>query len=547
VVVHDPRRPRVESDAEWEPAPAAPATPFVGRQADLAEIAGLLATPACRLLTLIGPGGSGKTRLAVRAAAQALEGGAFADGAHFVALQPLSSPDLLVSAIATSVQLSLAGARDPGEQLLGFLRGRATLLVLDNFEHLLDGAGVLTRILGGAPGVKLLVTSRQALSLQEEWRYPVQGLPYPPSDGDADPEAYAAVRLFVARAERVRRDFSLAGEGPAVARVCRLVEGLPLAIELAAAWTSVLPCAEIAAELALGLDVLATRLRDLPERHRSMQAVFDQSWARLDEGERAVLARLAVFRGGFRREAAEQVAGASRRTLSALVDQSLLRPGADGRYQLHELVRQYAEERLWETPGEAARAEAAHGDYYAGFLETRLERLLGADQPAAQAEIRADLDNVRAAWRWAVGRADADALGRAAPALAALHHRSGTYQEGVAAFAAAARALEDAAGPAEAPGAAGAAEVAGTLPAEPGGLALVAVLGQLGRLNARLGRIDEGRELLARAMALHARLGHPAVLGMASDPRLGLAQVELVRGDQETAAPLIEAALATAG
>ncbi len=216
------------------------------------------------------------------------------------------------------------------------------------------------------------------------------------------------------------------------------MEGMPLALELAAAWASTLSCEEIAADLALGLEVLATSLRDVPERHRSMQAVFDQSWARLDDRQRTLLSQLSVFRGGFRREAAEGVAGAAPRTLAVLVDRSLLRPEPGGRYQVHELLRQYAEERLWERPEAAARAEAAHGAYYAEFLETRLARLLGPDQRAAREEIRAELDNVRAAWRWAVARADAGALRRAAPALATLHHRSGSYREGAAAFEAAA-------------------------------------------------------------------------------------------------------------
>jgi predicted ATPase/DNA-binding CsgD family transcriptional regulator len=493
----------------------------------LAEIGGLLATPACRLLTLVGLGGIGKTRLAIRAAAQAREGGAFADGAHFVALQPVAAADLIAPAIADALRLPLSGARDPTEQLLHFLAQRAALLVLDTFEHLPEGAGLLAQILAAAPGVKLLVTSREALMLQEEWRYPVQGLPYPEDDGP-DAEDHAAVQLFAERARRVRRDFSLAAERGAVARICRLVEGMPLALELAAAWAGALPCAEIAADLARGLEVLATRLRDLPERHRSMRAVFDHSWSRLDDTERQVFRRLSVFRGGFRREAAETVAGAAVGALSALVDKSLVRLDADGRYHLHELLRQYAEERLWERPEEAARAEAAHAACYAEFLEARLPRLLGADQRVAKAEIRGDLDNVRAAWRWVVREGDAAALCRAAPTLAALHHRSGTYQEGVAAFQEAARGLAEAAEDGET------------------GLALVTVLTQLGRLYVRLGQIEESQEVLVRADALHARLGRPMVPGMMTDPRLGLAQIEVIRGAYEAAVPLTEAALAAA-
>ena len=260
-------------------ATAPPATPFVGREADLAELAGLLATPACRLLTLVGPGGVGKTRLALRAAARGARRGRLPRrGAR------RRPPAARRGGPARRRRRGRArpGARrrarpdraPPGRPPRA---GRAA------------GAGQLRAPAGGRRAAaraswprrrgRLLVTSREALALQEEWRYPVQGLPYPAGDGAADlegPEDYAAVQLFAERARRVRRDFSLAEEGAAVARLCRLVEGLPLALELAAAWTSVLSCAEIAADLALGLDVLATRLRDVPERHRSMRAVFDE-------------------------------------------------------------------------------------------------------------------------------------------------------------------------------------------------------------------------------------------------------------------------------
>jgi predicted ATPase/DNA-binding CsgD family transcriptional regulator len=508
----------------------------VGREADLAELAGLLATPACRLLTLVGPGGVGKTRLALRAAAEARAGGAFADGVHVVALQPLASADLLAGAVADAAGLAPAGARDPTEHLLAGLRGRAALLVLDNFEHLLEGAALLPRLLAAAPGVRLLVTSREALALQEEWRYPVQGLPYPAGAGAADPEgpegpegpeAYAAVRLFAERARRGRRGFSLAEEGAAVARVCRLVEGLPLALELAAAWTSVLSCAEIATDLALGLDVLATRLRDVPERHRSMRAVFDGSWARLDDRQRAALARLSVFRGGFRREAAEAVAGAAPATLAALVDGSLLRLEPGGRYQLHELLRQYAEERLWEAPEAAAAAEARHGAYFAGWLGDLLPRLLGEGQGEALATLGADRDNVRAAWRWAVARADAAALGAAAPGIAELSLWEGRFREGAGAFERAAAVLPEA-DPGAAPEAAAAQAV---------------VLSQLGRFYIRLGRLEEAEAVLLRCRALRERLGGPPAGGVATDPVLSLCLIAATRGDYALALRLAETAL----
>ncbi|MGH2353778.1 MAG: ATP-binding protein, partial [Chloroflexota bacterium] len=373
---------------------SAPPTPFIGRQADLAELSSLLSTPACRLLTLVGPGGIGKTRLALQAAARlrdaraAASGRGFGHGVYVVALQALRSPDLLLPALADALALPPVGSGDPLAQLLNYLRDKAVLLVLDNFEHLMHGAALLAGILAAAPQLKLLVTSREALNVQEEWLYPIQGLPFPDSELAADLEDYSAVRLFAERARRVRWDFSLDAERAGVVRVCRLVEGMPLALELAAAWTKTLPCAEIATEIESSIDFLATRLRDVPERHRSMQAVFEQSWARLDGGERAVLRRLSVFRGGFRREAAEQVAGASIPTLSLLVDKSLLRLEVDGRYQIHELLRQYAEERLRCAADEAAQVHDRHCAHFAALLQARLGDILGSHQQEAVAEIK---------------------------------------------------------------------------------------------------------------------------------------------------------------
>lgn len=251
------------------------ASAFVNRDSEIAEIMDRLTNTDCRLLTLVGPGGIGKTRLAMRVAANCAE--QFDDGVYFVPLQPLDSPEFILSAIIDIVSPQSRSGRDLKHQLLQYLRDKALLLVLDNFEHLLDGAELLSEILEAAPDVKLLVTSREVLSLQEEWRYSVPGLQYPETNAIEQPGAYSAVQLFVERARQVRGDLLLADEQTAVIRVCRLVEGMPLALELAAVWAKALRTDEIATEIQRNLDFLSTSLRNVPRRHQSITAVFEQT------------------------------------------------------------------------------------------------------------------------------------------------------------------------------------------------------------------------------------------------------------------------------
>ncbi|HSR29272.1 MAG TPA: protein kinase, partial [Anaerolineae bacterium] len=340
----------------------AQATPFVGREAELAELACLLAEPQARLITILGAGGMGKTRLALEAGAGALDG--FEDGVYLVPLAPLQSAQAIVPAVARAVGLSFSDDGEPRDQLLDHLNPRTMLLLLDNFEHLLahptvpathghgklgdgDGAGLVDDLLSAAPGVKVLATSRLRLNVQGEQLFHLLGMEVPHGEATADAGAYSAVKLFVQGARRVRPGFELAGRDQQyVARICRLVAGMPLAILLAAAWVELLSPEEIEGEIAASLDFLETDLRDVPERQRSIQAVFDYSWNLLGERERAVFAGLSVFRGGFLREAAQAVTGATLRELKALVDKSLLHRTPTGRYEIHELLRQYGLEKL---------------------------------------------------------------------------------------------------------------------------------------------------------------------------------------------------------
>ena len=379
----------------------APRTSFVGRASELDEIDRLLEDPDCRLLTLVGPGGAGKTRLALEAAARRIE--RYPHGVHFVPLVSVASPEFLAPAVAESIQFAVDGAHSgfsAQEQLLDYLGERSTLLVLDNFEHLVDGADLLGEIIERAPKVELLTTSRERLNVQSEWVLDVHGLGLAENGNGGS----GALRLFVERATQVEPGFSLDDDERTEARrICRLVEGLPLGIELAASWVSVLSCAEIADEIERNIDFLATSMRDVPERHRSLRAAFDQSWRLLSGEQQDVLARLSVLRGDFGREAAAAVAGADLRLLSDLVSKSLVRRSDFGRYELHELLRQYAAEKLAAgSPDALAATRERHARHYLGVLDERRGALVGKGVVQARDELRRELDNLRVAAEWAV-------------------------------------------------------------------------------------------------------------------------------------------------
>ncbi|MDQ1301333.1 MAG: hypothetical protein QG637_1254, partial [Chloroflexota bacterium] len=463
--------PRLSPGAPPHNLPAAP-TPFIGRAAELAQIATRLADPACRLLTILGPGGMGKTRLAIEAARAETE--RFAHGVCFVDLAPLTAAEQLGETILRALHAPGAGA--PDQRVLTHLADKQMLLVLDNYEQLLrgqetgdrgqgsgdrgqeagdrgqgsgDGAELLTTILRRAPKVKLLVTSRTRLNVRAEWLAPLDGLATPGEDapviarsgvGDeaisssesgiaslrpakplrdsarndsADLEHYDATALFLACVRRVQPDFRpTADDAGHIARICGLLAGSPLAIELAAAWIRALPLAQIAAELAHGLDLLATTLRDIPPRHRSMAAAFDHSWRLLSAAERRILRQLAVFRGGFTREAAAAVAGAAVADLAGLVDASWLRLGPAGRYEIHELTRQYCAEKLegehereaGETPDQA---RARHGRFFQTVAERAREDFDGRLTMIEQ--LAPEIDNLLAAREWHVARVNVDA------------------------------------------------------------------------------------------------------------------------------------------
>jgi predicted ATPase/DNA-binding SARP family transcriptional activator len=494
------RQPHRRPPSNLPPQP----TPFVGRREELAEIAGLLQSPDCQLLTLVGPGGVGKTRLALQAAAGQLD--AFPYGVYFVPLAPLSDPEFIVPAVADALQFSFFQRKDqdPKKQLHNYLREKQLLLVLDNFEHLVTGVELLAGMLQVAPGLKLLVTSRERLNLRREWVLEVRGMRFPESPTFESPEDYSAMQLFLQHARQVDVGFSLSPEDvPHLIRICQLVEGLPLGLEMAASWIKMLSCREIAQEIERGLDFLTTSMRDVPARHRSLRAVFDRSWRLLSPSERDVFSRLSVFRGGFQREAAEQATGTNLPLLSALVDKSLLHRDAAGRYGMHEVSRQYAAAKLAGMPQEEVAARDRHCSHFVAFLQQRRTALTGGRQRAALDEISAELENVRAAWRWAVAQDKVAEIRQAADSLARFYDLRSRFQEGEEAFGRAVAALESKVDDALQRGME--ADVAWGM-----------VLAWQGSFAVRLYRYEQARELLRKSLEILRPLGARRELALAN-------------------------------
>jgi len=413
-------------------------TPFLGRERELAELARLLADPNFRLLSIVGPGGMGKTRLAIEAAHSQMEG--YRDGVRFVSLAPLQTVEDILPAIAMALQLSFqADARIPQQQLHDYLREKQMLLVLDNFEHLIGGARLVHELLQAAPGVKVLVTSRERLRLSGEAVYLLEGMDFPDWETPPDLDTYSGVRLFVQSARFARPDFVLQSDDlPYVVRLCRLVDGVPLGIVLAAAWVEMLSLQEIVAEIEHSLDFLSSDLRDLPERQRSLRAVFEHSWRLLDDDERAVFQAMSIFRGGFTRQAAEVVAGAGLPLLSALLNKSLIQRAEVGRYELHELVRQYAAEKESQDPA-SAQGRNRHAHYYLTLLRQQMDNLTGRQLQTRLGTVAADLENIRAGWDWATEKGEATLIGSALEYLCHFYEWQGRYAEGAAASRVAAR------------------------------------------------------------------------------------------------------------
>jgi predicted ATPase len=520
-----------------------PLTSFVGRVAEIDTILRFLRSSDCRLVTVLGVGGAGKTRLAIEVGLKVASEQAeayYGDGVFFVPLADVAalsnsdenSADSFATAIAIAMQFALAGAERPYLQVANYLAAQQLLLVLDNVEHLVNLAPTIVNLLHQAPGLTILVTSRTRLNVYGEQLVPLDGLPYPPIEDQALTPSYAALQLFK---QTILRHAPWLTWSPnnlaAAAKICALVEGLPLALELAASMVRVISLEEIAAELKAGGADLYTTQRDVVERHRSLEAVFDHSWRLLiPEGQR-VLGELSVFRGGFDRHAAQVVAGASLPSLALLIDHSLLREAESGsgstRYSLHELVRQYAVERATShrNVGYAAVYER-HSAYYLAWVAGRLPDLRGERQQAAQAEIHGEIDNIRAAWRWAAERGDTSGLVAAGGALFHFYEMRSWFQEGAELFQLAASSCE---------------QLVAAAPDARATRAWALLLTYQGWLTFHLGQQERARALLEHSLSLLDPLDAPGDMALTLNY---LAAATYHIGDYNTAWRQAERALA---
>lgn len=385
-------------------------TAFIGRRKERMEIVGMLEQPEVRLLTIIAPGGMGKTRLAITTAEE-LEP-QFTDGVFFVPFAALDSSTLIANYLAEAIGFDARQGRSVEKQLSDFFHEKSVLLVLDNLEHLLEGVSWLGDLLAYCPDIKILATSRVSLELQAETRFHLSGLQLPTATTAVeDYNKFSAIKLFLQNARRVCPGFKPEkGDWEQIGQICRMVGGMPLGIQMASAWIEMLPPEEILAEIQQGMEIFEMELQDVPQRQRSIQTVFDYSWRMLSDKEQKLFSQLSLFRGGFTRSVAQAITGATLRQLVSLVNRSLLVRTDDDRFEIHELLRQYGYSKLQDNTDLYEMTQQQYVEYYCQALARWEPEYSSPRQLDAFAEVDEDFENIRQAWQWAVDLKGLDLL-----------------------------------------------------------------------------------------------------------------------------------------
>ena len=480
-------------------------TPFVGRQDELADLDNLISDPDNRLISIVGAGGMGKTRLALAEAEHQLyaitssngkEEPRFPDGVFLVRLAPLETTEAMIPTIAEATGFQFYEGVEPKQQILDFFREKRLLLLMDNFEHLMEGVSLLPEITQAAPDVKILVTSREKLNLSGEVTYPLRGMRFPEEEEfelSGEEKPYSSVELFLQCAKRSIPDFSPNDEElKSIGYICRLVEGMPLGVELAAAWMEMLVPGEIASEIQKSLDFLEAEAIDIPDRHRSIRTVFDYTWKLLGGDQQEIMKKVSVFRGGFTAEAAYEVAGASLKQLLRLVNKSLLQRSSTERLNMHELLRKYASEKL--RPDEEIQARNQHCEYFAEFLHQREAAIRGGDQR----ETLTEMENIRAGLRWAVNQKQVSEIRKQLQSIWWLYDFQGWFQEAKSTLEQVISVMEM------------------DKPIGEQGIVYGQTLTLLGASSVRTGKSEEGTQIIRKSQAILRQLDAPLELAWAN-------------------------------
>ena len=437
-----------ETSSPQRPSDNLPAeiTPFIGREREIEQIIRLVRSPSCRIVTLFGPGGVGKTRLAIHIARQLADQSSvlFPDGIFFVPLASVSKAAFIPLAILSALNIELEPGDDSHKQLIQFLKTKKLLLLLDNFEHLWgeESAGFLMEILSSAPAINLLITARERLVLHGEQSFSLPGLDVPTEEQlkswgntSAEAEKFSSIRLFIQSARRTQANFQLdPDQVPDLIEICRLLGGMPLGIEMAAVWVAVMSPTQILAEIRSRLEFLKADTYGIPKRQQRLTVVLESSWKRLKEAEKTAAKSLSVFQGSFDLPTAQKVFSFSPDLLRSLVNKSWLQPIQPGRFLMHALLNQFAGEQLAAEPELRRMIMDRYSQYYCVFLERLDADWSGPRQSAVIAEIEQEIDNIRAAWDWAAERHRIDLLARGRYSLETFYEWTGLQAEAESSF-----------------------------------------------------------------------------------------------------------------